>query len=78
MIFDKDTYTPVVKGQPAMSGAFHLDAAQKPPTIDLVGPEGKVVQPGVYQFDGDSLKLCWSATASSAPRLWFPRPVPAW
>ena len=65
--FDKDTYTPIVNGKPGMTGAFHLDAAQKPATIDLVGPEGKVVQPGIYLFDGDALKLALVGSGQDRP-----------
>lgn len=43
------------------SGTFQFDATAKPARIDLTIVEGRgkgKVQPGVYEFAGDTLKLC--------------------
>jgi uncharacterized protein (TIGR03067 family) len=37
-------------------GSFQLDATKTPRQIDFV--RGKTRQPGIYELDGDSLKLC--------------------
>ena len=40
---------------PESNGDYKLDATAKPKTIDLI--KGKKVDPGIYQLDGDTLKL---------------------
>ena len=65
--FDGDVYTNIVSGKPAGSGAFHLDAAQQPATIDLVGPEGKMVTQGIYQLDGDTLTMALAGVDENRP-----------
>lgn len=36
---------------------FKLDLATKPAAIDLI--DGKSMAVGIYQLDGDTLKICW-------------------
>lgn len=48
---------------------FKLDPAAKPKTMDVIpggGPSEKAV-PGIYQLDGDVLKLCWSKGGKDRP-----------
>lgn len=45
---------------------FKLDPTLKPKTIDFVHDDG-VITPGIYELDGDKLKIC-----NNTPK--FPRP----
>ena len=60
MTFKDDTYR-VVIGKEKTEGTFTLDASKKPKTIDIVpdsGPDRGKKQPGIYEFDGDKIKIC--------------------
>jgi uncharacterized protein (TIGR03067 family) len=46
---------------------FKLDAAQKPKTIDLINPERKQTVQGIYQLDGNTLKLCVGVPGEKRP-----------
>ena len=51
---------------------FKLDAKKKPKTIDLVpikkdGTKEDMV-PGIYEIDGDDLKMCWAKGGKEADR----------
>lgn len=37
-----------------------LDPVQSPKRFDLVEPNGQYVYPGIYEFDGDKLKIAYS------------------
>jgi uncharacterized protein (TIGR03067 family) len=43
---------------------FKLDPAKKPKAIDIIptdGPNKGKPRPGIYELDGDTLKLCYNA-----------------
>jgi uncharacterized protein (TIGR03067 family) len=51
-------------------GTFTIDASMKPKTIDLKfteGPEKGNTSLGIYELDGDDLKLCLTITAKDRP-----------
>ena len=54
--FDGDKFTAQRKDGSG-TGTFKLDATQKPPHIDLVSDDGKVMHRMLYRLDGDMLKL---------------------
>jgi uncharacterized protein (TIGR03067 family) len=52
-----------------VKGTFKLDATQSPKTIDsvLAGQEGKPI-PGIYEFDGDKLRICAAPPGKPRPK----------
>ena len=63
IIFDGDTLT--VRHPPGNEekGGFALDPSKKPKEIDL-SDKAK----GIYELDGDTLKLCWDADGKANGR----------
>jgi uncharacterized protein (TIGR03067 family) len=60
MTFKDDAYR-VLIGTEKTEGTFTLDASKKPKTIDIVpdnGPDRGKRQPGIYEIDGDKIKIC--------------------
>ncbi|MBN9522736.1 TIGR03067 domain-containing protein [bacterium] len=60
MTFKGNTYAFEAKSE-REKGTFKFDAKAKPATIDLMITEGRgkgKTQLGIYQLDGDTLKLC--------------------
>lgn len=52
------------------TGTYTFDPAKKPKTIDLAVAEGEgkgTVRPGVYELDGDTLKLCFDPQGKKRP-----------
>jgi uncharacterized protein (TIGR03067 family) len=45
---------------------IRLDPSKKPPTIDLI--DGKNTALGIYQLDGDTLRICWEDFNSGRAR----------
>jgi uncharacterized protein (TIGR03067 family) len=51
-------------------GTFVLDPGKKPKTIDIKfteGPEKGNTSLGIYELDGDTLKICLTITAKDRP-----------
>jgi uncharacterized protein (TIGR03067 family) len=60
MTFDGNKYA-FAAGPEGEKGTFKLDPKAKPAAIDLTIAEGRgkgKVQPGIYDLDGDTLKIC--------------------
>jgi uncharacterized protein (TIGR03067 family) len=69
MTFKGDNYT-VTMGQEKIEGTFRLDAAKNPKAIDIVpdnGPDRGRVQPGIYEIDGNKLKICGAMPGRERP-----------
>src|SRR5262245_5576257 len=59
--FDGDSFTITDGDQVAYKGTYKLDPSAKPPAIDFKNEEGRAQGKtwlGIYQFDGDKLKIC--------------------
>jgi uncharacterized protein (TIGR03067 family) len=48
---------------------FRIDTSRNPKAFDLSALEGGPANPGIYEFEGDTLRICWSRTTEvgSAP-----------
>jgi uncharacterized protein (TIGR03067 family) len=67
-VFDGDKLLINQGDEGKKTAVFKLNAAAKPKTIDLVEEEGKKTVQGIYEFDGDTLKLCLAEAGSGAAR----------
>ena len=58
-------------------GTFSIDPSKKPKTIDVKfreGPEKGNTSLGIYELDGDDLKLCLSVTTKERPTEFTAKP----
>jgi uncharacterized protein (TIGR03067 family) len=56
-----NTYTISMGGKEVEKGTFKLDSSKKPKTVDFEiqsGNDKGKKQPGIYEIEGDTLKLC--------------------
>lgn len=67
LTFSGDTIT-IATGKKSMEGPVKLDADKKPKEITLTvkDPDEKVLQ-GIYELDGDTLKLCIGEPGEGRP-----------
>ncbi len=56
VVITADTIT-LMSGDKKESIGYKVDPSKAPKWIDLTG--GKKTYPGIYELDGDTLKLCW-------------------
>jgi uncharacterized protein (TIGR03067 family) len=68
---DKVTLLAVVEGA-SLKGSFKLSQGAKHKTIDLEFPapdggKGKQASPGIYELDGDTLKVCYATGKAKRP-----------
>jgi uncharacterized protein (TIGR03067 family) len=66
-----DHYTVFRYDKAAGKGTLKLDAAKKPRTVDArpdgpAGAKGPIL--GIYEFDGDALKLCFATPGKERPK----------
>lgn len=60
-VIKDNTYTISMGGNEIENGTFKLDSSKKPKTIDFEiqsGNDKGKKQPGIYDLEGDTLKLC--------------------
>jgi len=69
IIFDKDgKLTLKDPGKPDKVGKYKIDAGKEPKQIDLiVSKDGEAMQ-GIYELDGEKLKIAFSAEGSKGKR----------
>lgn len=71
LLIKGDRYTIFFDEQKTSEGAFKLDEKKKPKTIDATASEGDFkgkVQPGIYQFEGDELKVVFTEPGKERPK----------
>ncbi len=52
---------------PDETTGYTLDPAKRPRAIDLTDAKAKDTRPGIYELDGDRLRLCFRTAAAKAP-----------
>jgi uncharacterized protein (TIGR03067 family) len=58
------------KHEPFVAAKYKLDTTKTPRAIDLIielDPNRPIIQPGIYQIQGDELKLCLEAAGLLRP-----------
>jgi uncharacterized protein (TIGR03067 family) len=73
MVFDGDKYKVLNGGVVLDEGTFTLDAAQEPPAVDLTDKGGKT-RKGIYQPDGDALKVAAADPDRERPKEFVSNP----
>lgn len=66
--FDGDKLSWSLEGKAELQGTYTIDPGQKPKRIDLRDEKGKHDCLGVYELDGDTLKLRFQATRDGRPK----------
>jgi len=70
IIIKGDTFTSIT-GEATYSGTIKVDVTKQPKTIDLIfteGPEKGRTSLGIYELDGDSLKICLGLAGRDRPK----------
>ncbi len=65
-----DTYTITPRPGVTIEGTYKIDPTAKPKTIDITPTtgdnKGKTAL-GIYEIDGDALKICWAPAGKDRP-----------
>jgi uncharacterized protein (TIGR03067 family) len=72
-----DTYVVTRDGQPVVKGSFKIDPSKKPATIDALRSEGEDKDKpmlGIYQFDGETYKVCFAPPGMDRPTEFASKP----
>jgi len=56
LVIEGEKFLPQTDGKKDAEATFKLDATKKPPAIDVTNKDGEIAL-GIYQIDGDTLKL---------------------
>lgn len=70
--FKGDKYVFTFKGNVWGEGTIKLNADAKPRSIDIthaISAEKGKTSPGIYQFDGDTLRICWTPSGAASPNV---------
>ena len=68
MTFAGDKITVVMSKDRTKTGTFKLDAAKKPREITITPSDGDKPLQGIYELDGDNLKLALSEPGGDRPK----------
>ena len=70
-VFEGDQTTVIAGPQIMLKAVFSIDASQSPKVMDyqnLAGSHKGKAQLGIYEFDGDLLKICMAAPGAERPQ----------
>lgn len=70
VVFDGDKHTVTRGSEVIQVGRQTLDPSRSPKAIDVTmteGPSKGTVMLGIYEFDGDTLKVCFDAEGKKRP-----------
>jgi uncharacterized protein (TIGR03067 family) len=69
LIIKGDEFT-IKDGNMTLKGTFKVDPAQKPKVLDATATEDgkKETTVGIYEFDGDMLKVCYTPEGGERPK----------
>jgi uncharacterized protein (TIGR03067 family) len=60
----------------AMEGTFTIDATRSPNHINFIAPDGKEQAPGIFEFDGERLKIAFVDSDYARPTGFQPAETP--
>lgn len=60
----------------AQTGRFSIDATRSPKHIDFIAPDASERMPGIFEFDGEQLKLAWCDGDYARPPDFEPAQTP--
>ena len=69
-VIKDNTYTVTPRPGVTITGTFKIDATAKPKTIDMTATSGDnagKTSLGIYDLDGDTLKICWAPPGKDRP-----------
>jgi uncharacterized protein (TIGR03067 family) len=73
-VFDGNKIIAVRKGERREQATFTLDERKDPKQLDTTGKDDGDVLHGIYQLDGDHLKLCLSKKEGDRPKEFVTKP----
>ena len=65
-----DTYTVTPRPGVTIEGTFKIDPTAKPKAVDITQTSGEnkgKTSLGIYEIDGDTLKMCWAPPGKDRP-----------
>jgi len=71
LVFTGEKFEVSNGGKSMMKGTFTIDPSKTPKTIDMKSTSGKhqgKTTPGIYELDGDSLKICMVPPDEQRPK----------
>ena len=69
-VIKDDKYTVTPRPGVTIEGTFKIDPSAKPKTIDVTPTTGDnkgKTSLGIYEIDGDALKICWAPSGKDRP-----------
>ena len=65
----KDGKITIKDGNDVDVATLKIDPSKSPATIDFIpADDDKLRAPGIYAFEGETLKICWSSVRSERPK----------
>jgi uncharacterized protein (TIGR03067 family) len=76
VVFKNELMSVLIDGKEEERYTFKLDSTKNPKNIDVSEKDGKEPAEGIYELDGDSLKLCWNSAnkVKGRPENFTPTP----